>query len=443
MPDKPDRQPSHYNTADPEKHIKRLVKEFEKRLREEMPKGEETLEEIERKAQKIGRRIQEKIQEEFLETKGSGFVGQKTPCCCGAKARFVACYPRQIITLAGVVSLRRAYYYCRSCRGGFCPLDAALCLGDEACSTQVRALLCRFASFLSFRQAAREMEVICGIRLSKSLLHRQAQTVGKALEQEWKEREQRLWQQQIPVPLCRPAQLHLSMDGVLIFVEGEWKEVKCGVAYETSKTGGVKRADYCASLSPSSLFGRRMRTLAYACGTATCRKVGMLADGAEWIWQETGKYFAHSTQILDFYHACEHLWEVARACFGEDRDAADAWMKEQKERLLCDQVSEVREAVEQWKPVTAEQSEIQRKVSGYLRVQAHRMCYQSFARAGWHIGSGVMEAACKAVVQARMKGAGMRWSRPGAEAMLQLRSAWCSSQHTDFTAAARRAATLS
>jgi hypothetical protein len=233
------------------------------------------------------------------------------------------------------------------------------------------------------------------------------------------------------------------MDGVLIFVEGEWKEVKCGVAYETSKAGGAHRADYCATLSPSSLFGRRMRTLAHGCGTATCRKVGVLADGAEWIWQETGKYFPHSTQILDFYHACEHLWQVARARFGEGTDAADAWMKEMKERLFSDQVAEVIAAVEAWKPATQEHSEVRRKVSGYLRVHAHRMRYQSFSEAGWHIGSGVMEAACKGVVQARMKGAGMRWSRPGAEAMLQLRSAWCSSQHTDFTAAARRAARLS
>jgi hypothetical protein len=286
------------------------------------------------------------------------------------------------------------------------------------------------------------MEIICGIRLSKSTLHRQAQAVGRALEQEWSEKEQRLWQQRAAVPLGRPSQLHLSMDGVLIFVEGEWKEVKCGVAYETSKGGGVKRADYYATLSPSSLFGRRMRTLAHSCGSATCPKVGVLADGAEWIWQETGKYFAQSTQILDFYHACEHLWEVAHARFGEGADA-DAWMKEMKEHLFSDQVSLVIAAVEAWEPSTQEHSEIRRKESGYLRVHAHRMCYQSLAQAGWHIGSGVMEAACKAVVQARMKGAGMRWSRAGAEAMLQLRSAWCSSQHTDFTAAARRAARLS
>lgn len=442
MPDKPHRQPSHHTPPDSQKNIKRLVKEFEKRLREEMPKGDETLEEIEKKARKIGREMQEKIQKEFLETKGCGFVGPQAPCRCGAKARYVACNKRQIITLSGVVLLERAYYYCRLCRVGFCPLDAALDIGEDACSTLVRALLCRFASFLSFREAAREMELICGIRLSKSTLHRQAQAVGRALEHEWAEAEQCLWQQRAAVPPARPSQLHLSMDGVLIFVEGEWKEVKCGVAYETGKAGGVQRADYCASLSPSWRFGRRMRTLAHACGTATCRKVGVLADGAEWIWQETGKYFPHSTQILDFYHACEHLWQVARARFGEGADA-DAWMKEMKECLFSDQVSLVIAAVEAWKPATQEHAEIRRKVSGYLRVHADRMCYQSFAQAGWHIGSGVMEASCKNVVQARMKGVGMRWSRSGAEAMLQLRSAWCSSQHTDFTAAARRAARLS
>ena len=118
-------------------------------------------------------------------------------------------------------------------------------------------------------------------------------------------------------------------------------------------------------------------------------------------------------------------------------------MKAMKERLFSDQVSLVAASVEAWKPATAEHSELGRKVSLYLRTHTQRMCYQSFVQAGWHIGSGVMEAGCKSVVQARMKGAGMRWSRPGAEAMLQLRSAWCSSEPVDFTAAARRAARLS
>lgn len=447
MPECP-RPDSHDDTFDAEEHIQRLVKQFERRLRQEMPRGSQTLEEIEKKAHKIGREMQQKIQQEFLEAIGSGYAGAETLCDCGGAARFVACYRRQVVTVAGAGRLWRAYYHCRACKQGFCPLDAVLALGSGACSVGVRALLSRFASYLPFRTAAREMELSCGICLSASTLHREAQAVGKAIEQEWRQKEARREQEDFPVPQRRPHQLHLSMDGVMIYVEGQWREVKCAVAYESGKdeqghAQGVAWARYYASQVPSCLFGCRMRTVAHESGASVCRRVGMLADGAEWIWQETAKHFPRSTQILDYRHAGEHLWEVARSRFGEGSEAAKAWMEQQEKRLLRDEVQEVIAAVANWPAQSEAQREVHRRATAYLQTHAHRMRYGSLRQAGWHIGSGVVESACKGVVQGRMKGRGMRWSAEGAEAMLHLRTDWCSSGHTDFTAAARRAAMAS
>ena len=149
--------------------------------------------------------------------------------------------------------------------------------------------------------------MICGITLSASTVRREAQAVGRALQQEWVHKEQQVRQNKAPLPKCRPSRLHLSMDGVVIFVGGEWREVKCAVAYETGEdekgyADGVEAARYYASLCRSALFGRRVRALAYDAASARCSRVAMVADGAEWIWQETAKHFPKSVQVLDFFH---------------------------------------------------------------------------------------------------------------------------------------------
>jgi len=444
MPTPPDKT---HETGDPEEHIRRLVQEFEKRLRQEIPASGETLpqtlDEIEQVADRLGQEIKEQIQKELLERTGSGYVGKLTACSCRRMARFVATYKKQVLTRCGQATLWRAYYHCGACNKGFCPLDARLGLGGGQCSASVRALVSRFASFLPYRLAAQEMEAICGIAVSASTLRREAQAVGRALEQDWSEREHQVRANRAKVPPHRPASLHLSMDGVLIHVGGEWREVKCAVAYETGKdekgyAQGVERARYYATLARSSAFGPRVRTLAFLAGSGRCSRVGVVADGSEWIWQEVGKQFAKSVQILDFYHASEHLWEVARARFGADSEAGKTWMQEQQEQLLSDKVEQVIGAVEAWKPARQEDWDLRGREVGYLGSHAHRMLYGSLRAGGWHIGSGVMEAACKAVVQGRLKGVGMRWSEKGAEAMLHLRSAWCSSEHPDFADVARR-----
>jgi hypothetical protein len=181
-----------------------------------------------------------------------------------------------------------------------------------------------------------------------------------------------------------------------------------------------------------------MRTLAQEAGVAFCRQVAVVGDGAEWIWHEAAKHFPQAVEILDYYHVTEHLWEVARARFSEEGEA-QAWMGAQQEQLLTDQVVQVIREIERWQPQREEERELQRRIGNYLRHHEHRMSYQTFREAGYHIGSGVAEAACKSVVQARLKGTGMRWGERGAEAMLQLRAAWCGTERTDFLEASRRA----
>jgi hypothetical protein len=425
-----------------EARIQRILREMEKQLREQLPEPDQTLEQIEQEVVEIGRQLRQIIERETLDALGSGHVGSQAPCACGQRARFVTMNRRTLVTVNGERTLRRAYYHCGSCRKGFCPLDQGLQLGQGEHSVGVRALAARFTSYVSQRQAAVEMELVTGIRLSPRSMQREAVAVGSALAAAWAAREQRLLARQAPPPVRRPRQLHTAMDGVFVLIGKEWREAKVGEVYQRGDDGGVARIQYYATLSASHAFGRRMRTVAQAEGIDYCRARALLGDGAEWIWQEGAKHFPRTTEIVDLFHVLEYLWKVARARFGL-APAAQEWVGEQKQQLLQNQAAAVIEAVAAWEPANSEQTEVQRTTVQYLRGQAHRMQYQRYAAQGFHLGSGVAEAGCKQVVQARLKGAGMRWSEAGADAMLHLRAAVCSTERTDFRAAARRATLLS
>lgn len=420
-----------------EERIARIVRGIEERLRRALPEGPQTLDEIEEVTEQIGEEIKREIQQEILDALGTGYGGTTVLCSCGGMSRFKADNVRMVVTLHGEQAVARAYYYCSGCKRGVHPLDRVLGLGRGQCSVRVRALACRFASYLPYAVAARELEMVCGVRLSASSVQRLAKATGKALAAEWAERQKRLWEHPTDPKGRAPEQLHISMDGVMAHVGGSWREVKLGVCYERAQAKGPRHSVYYATLASSVQFGQRLRTLGWVACEPRCRKVAVVADGSDWIWQEAGKYFTQRVQILDFFHASEHLYALARARFGERSPQVGEWTDVQKGLLLEDKVAEVIADIKAWEPNTQEGLEVKRKELGYFTTHSHRMRYKTFRDAGYHIGSGVMESSCRWVVQQRMKGAGMRWSEQGAEQMLHLRTAWCSRSHKDLLNAAR------
>lgn len=428
--------------AEREVQIQRILQQIEQRLRQSLPNGRQPLEQTEREVVEIGQQIREIIEEEVLAPLDGGYVGAQAPCHCGQPARYVADYARQVVTLNGERRFQRAYYHCAVCQQGFCPLDQLLELGRSQSSVGVRALVARLGSYLPQRQAAQELAALTGVQLSASTVAAEEGAVGRALQAQWAEAEQRLWAGKAPRPPTCPPCLQISMDGVMVPVGTEWQEAKLGVAYQPRPEGGVASADYYATLADSVAFGRRLRTLAQQAGGDYCPAVAVVGDGAEWIWQESAKHFPRAVEILDYYHALEHLWTVGRACLADEATVQE-WIAGVQDRLLQDQVRAVIREIARWQPPSATAAEVQRRAVNYLRTHEHRMYYRTFRAQGFHIGSGVAEAGCKSVVQARLKGTGMRWSREGAEAMLHLRAAWCSRHGPDLRDAARRAALLS
>ena len=158
----------------------------------------------------------------------------------------------------------------------------------------------------------------------------------------------------------------------------------------------------------------------------------LLGDGAPWIWELRRTHFPHATEILDFYHASEHLKPLLELAGLE----AEAWKKtfdEWKGVLLAGQVGKVIETCEAL-AVGAEPAKTQawHKALNYYRANQERMKYDEYEAKGWFIGSGVVESACKTLVGSRFKQSGMLWSRVGADAVLPLRTLLLSKRYDEF-----------
>ena len=239
-------------------------------------------------------------------------------------------------------------------------------------------------------------------------------------------------------------QANVSIDGTTICViEEGWKEVK-GVAVsavESVPEGAKPRRKKCRSeqrdpAEPEIRLGRhsyRMRltdadAFALVQGTeADHRRVqyagglSCVHDGGPWIWRISADFYPEAEEILDWSHGMENVAKVAHAAFGEGSAGAKQWFQEVKDLFWEGNGESVLE--EKWKELPRRRNERGKTIRngrGYLQTHQKRMRYKAFREAGYPIGSGVIESACKNVVGWRMKRGGARWSRGRVDPMLAM-----------------------
>jgi hypothetical protein len=238
-----------------------------------------------------------------------------------------------------------------------------------------------------------------------------------------------------------PSALVVEVDGVQVPIGASWNEMKVGVvaplgpATEVDPDSGrerlrLGRQSACAGFETAATFWYRVYVEACrrGLGQPSLTLVVLLGDGADWIWRYGRQFLAlkgvELVEIVDQYHAIEHLWTVAHAVFGAGSAQAVAWVAPLKRGLSTDGVGPVLAALEPLAalamPETA--AEEVRKAQGYFTTNAPRMDYPRFLAQRLPVGSGAVECACKTLVQAREKQAGMRWSRGGAQAVASLRA---------------------
>jgi len=239
-----------------------------------------------------------------------------------------------------------------------------------------------------------------------------------------------------------PAIVAVAADGTMVHRLDGWHEAKCVTCWwEDDK--GHRQSRYAVRLETAEQFKAFVWSLACQCGLERATEVVLLGDGAAWIWDHLAGILGERTIcITDWYHVIEQVWNCGKQLHGEGSAATEDWVKKLETWLWEGNWPKVLEELEQ----QHRQMRSPRKRSAiaslrtYLSNQADRLSYGRFRQMGLDIGSGPVEAACKHVVQSRMKRSGMRWSLDGAQRTLSLRSVWLNGQWNDFWQTAALAA---
>jgi uncharacterized protein UPF0236 len=386
-------------------------------------------------------------------------AGPRLPCRCGATARYAGRKGKTILTALGAMQLERAYYHCAACRRGFYPRDRVLGVEGASLSPAVTRMVGTAAALVSFAESSELLIALAGLSVEAKQVERTAEALGREMAVDER-------QQVVPAGAAEIAPtMYLGMDGTGVpmrqaEVEGrpgkqadgaaKTREVKlCTVwSAEGRDAEGVPVRDagsvsYSAAIESAatrdtdatgSAYAQRVEREACRRGFDRAGRQAVLGDGAPWIWNIAGEAFPAALQIVDRFHAKEHLSGVAKVLYGAPSDLGDAWAKARHAELDAGQLSQsVAALAAQYRARRdpTKRAEV-RKCIGYLWANRRRMRYPAFRAQGLCTSTAVVEAGCKVAIGTRLKRAGMHWSVRGANAIIALRCYKLSGRFEDF-----------
>jgi len=189
---------------------------------------------------------------------------------------------------------------------------------------------------------------------------------------------------------------------------------------------------YVGAIETAEAFGPRIHAEAVRRGMRQAHKVVVLGDGAPWIWGIAAQYFPWAIEIVDLYHAREHLANLGKAVYGPTSAQAKEWAAARSEQLDDGDVEAVITSVKRLRPHQSNVREEVRKAIDYFQINKERMRYAKFRSQGLFVGSGVVEAGCKTIIGLRLKQSGMRWTVDHANAIIALRCCQLSGRWEEF-----------
>ena len=406
----------------------------------------DSVEEAERVGREVAQVVGAVVVEEALrQVDGEeSYQGCSRECECGRKARFMGYRKRGLSTLCGVVEVTRAYYHCRHCGEGQIPWDTEQGLTTRLWTAGVKAVVAEVAARLPYQETAKLLEDVLGLRVEESSAEVIVAEVGERARAAEEEAMAEVSEGQLVGPRGPvPKRLYVAMDGSHAHVDGAWHEIKTGVVYEgVPGPRGVDASGpkhYVSAQETAESFGDRLYVAAGARGVEQAEEVVVIGDGAEWIWNLAAHHYPKATEIVDYWHACEHIHDLAKVCYGEETKAGERWAKEHDRRLKEKGPCPLVRALRRRKAKTPQEAEEIQATLRYFTTHIERMRYPEFRQRGLMIGSGPVEAACKVVVGYRLKQAGMRWSQSGAHHVLALRCLVLNRQSDDIRRFARAA----
>lgn len=396
--------------------------------------------------------------EQLLNADHGGHVGQRIACGSGHHAEFIDYRSKQVQTVVGDVQLRRAYYHCARCPQeggrGVIPKDQELDVVDTSFSPGLRRLMARVGAQEPFAAARQDLAELAGVVVSTKAVERISEAVGGAAEAA-NEAERAALHAGTAHPSPALHRLYIEMDGTGVPAVPKETRGRAGKAADAiAKTREAKlgcvftqfhfdaqgwpvrdpaSTTYVGAIETAEQFGPRLHAEALRRGLTPTTTAIVLGDGAPWIWNRADEHFPGAVQIVDLYHAREHLEAVGRLAFGSGTAAGQAWVAARRDELDDGDVDVIIAEMRKL-PVASDpnrQDEL-RKEAEYFATNKLRMCYKYFRARGFFVGSGVVEAGCKTLIGHRLKQSGMRWTVAGANAIIALRCRLLSNRWDDL-----------
>jgi hypothetical protein len=300
------------------------------------------------------------------------------------------------------------------------------------------------------------MKLLAGLEVTTKAVERTAEAIGEHIATHEQVEIQRGMQLDLPIVIGEPVEiLYVQMDGTGVPVvkqetvgrpgktDGQpahTREAKLGCVFTQTSWDEegypIRDPDsttYTGAIETAEEFGKRIYLETWKRGWSRAKKKVVMGDGAEWIWNLAEPYFPGAIQIVDLFHARQHLWELARKLYPNHEANQKAWIKVQQRRLLdkgkIEKLVGALRAIHSSNPEVAEKIRIE---ADYFENNAQRMRYPKFRRQHLFVGSGVIEAGCKTVIGTRLKQSGMFWTVRGANAILALRCCHLNGRFEDY-----------
>lgn len=389
---------------------------------------------------------------------------QRTIACpCGHQARYRELRSRRFLTALGEVELTRPWYLCPHCHNGQFPVDSELDIENRNCSPGVRRMQALVGQESPFDHGREQMKILAGLEVTAKSVERTAEAIGDDMAEGERQEMQRAVQLDLPVVMGELVPiLYVQMDGTGVPVvkketvgrqgksngqPAHTREAKLGCVFTQTtwdKEGFPIRdpdsTTYTGAIESAEEFGKRIYVEAWKRGWNRAAKKVVMGDGAEWIWNLAEQHFPGAVQIVDLYHARQHLWDLARRLHPNDEVNQKAWMKVHQKCLLDKgKIEKLVAALRSLDSINPEVVEKLRTEADYFDRNAERMRYPRYRRQHLFVGSGVIEAGCKTVIGSRLKQSGMFWTVRGANAIVALRCCHLNGRFEDYWAARRAA----
>jgi len=311
-------------------------------------------------------------------------------------------------------------------------------------------------------RAANTWNCLAGLEVTAKGVERTAEAVGENIAGREREEIQRAVQLDLPMVAGEliPV-LYVEMDGTGVPVvkketlgrkgkqDGQpahTREAKLGCVFTQTRWDqegyAIRDPDtttYVGAIETAEEFGKRLYVEVWKRGWSRAQKKVVLGDGAEWIWNLAQQHFPGAIQIVDLFHARQHLWDLGRKLYPNDEAQQKRWIRVQQNRLDKGKIEKLVPELRSTQTSNPEVAEELRKQTEYFQTNAERMRYPEFRKQHLFVGSGVIEAGCKTVIGSRLKRSGMFWTVHGANAILTLRCCQLNGRFEDYWEARRAA----